>query len=127
MVARRWGTIPSVQPTDASRLARRPWSRPVEIVNRTPGPGTSTTTREVTRYCALIMPCLWSCIDCAVAGQVLSAYPGKPNSGRTRDNTVAREISGVAEGGRNMFWFQRRVLPENMHLAMRQRLDYRAR
>ena len=48
-VARRCGTMPAAQPSAAKRLAFRPRMRPVETVNTTPVPGTSTTISEVMR------------------------------------------------------------------------------
>ena len=54
-VASRCGTMPSVQPAEANRLARRPIVSPAETVKTTPVPGMSTTISEVTRNSRLGM------------------------------------------------------------------------
>ncbi|MNU00727.1 hypothetical protein D3C72_2439360 [compost metagenome] len=55
MVASRCGTIPSVQPSEASTPARRPCSSAVDTVKITPVPGMSTTMSEVMRNSRPIM------------------------------------------------------------------------
>ena len=55
MVARRCGTIPATPPSAAKTLARRPWMSPVDTEYTTPVPGTSTTTKDVTRNSRLSM------------------------------------------------------------------------
>src|SRR5918998_2097979 len=49
MAATMCGTMPTVQPMAATRLARRPRPSPAAMVNRAPVPGVTTTTRVVSR------------------------------------------------------------------------------
>src|SRR5450631_1272271 len=55
MAAARCGTIPSVQPTAATTLARLPWASPAAIVYNTPVPGVATMINDVSRN-AVLMP-----------------------------------------------------------------------
>jgi hypothetical protein len=54
-VASKCGRMPSVQPTEAMKPARRPCTNPVETVKTTPVPGMRTTMSDVIKNSAVNM------------------------------------------------------------------------
>ena len=54
IAAARCGTMPSVQPAAAIRLARAPRDKPAAIVNSAPVPGVATMTSDVNKKATLI-------------------------------------------------------------------------